>query len=523
MQPKSALLLAVSLGLGVSDACASPEIASQNRTIQTVAIAQSSDATIISFQGLSLATLSPSRDGMEAALSFRQPVAETLAADIQHLAPCISDAASGYDSMLLRTRTASRFDVRHTPGGFVLTIHPAGATTDDRRSATIDIRRLTMLGETETARNALADLRKSEPDDAELVQLEGDIQSADHDYRAAAATFASLLRMNPSDEGLRESLDAAHAQYAPRIETGVRSQKIEKADRQTHAFAEADIPLGQRTSLRGRVDYVELDDDEVQNPDATTSPFSGQRFGGELDLVFDIGARWHAALLAFGNESSLGGGALIGYEDASSAVELKAVLQQPVWDYPESIVANGTVDAASLAVTRSFDDSWFFNASASIQRFSLYDINDAAIDTAVEAGIQRALWNTAGNRILLSYNFDADFVNRITRLPDGSGGFFALLPLADRTIHSTSIRYEGHFSNELATSIRAGYENDAQGQDGLIASAELTYAPTLDWKMSINTYYSGIGDRAGQSGAYMNSGLTITRIFVPAGGMTDEH
>lgn len=523
MQPRLAVTLAIGLGLGIADTQAGTERASLQPAAQTVAISEAGDSVIISFQGLSLASMSPSVDGMEAALSFRQPVSDGIASQISHLTPAVTDASSGYDSILLRARAASRFEARATRGGFVLSISPVPAKADARKLATLDIRRMTLTGDTEGARGKLESLRTTLPDDPDLQRLEADVAVADHDYRKAARDYAGLVSSNPLDEGLRESLRSAQAQIAPRIESGVDTRKIEKADRQTHAFASAEIPISPNTSLRGRIDYIELDDNDVQFPDASRAAFSGERYGGELDVLFDLGERWHAALLAFGNENSLGGGGVIGYRDASSSAELRVVYHQPTWDYPEAIVASGTVDETSLSVMRSFDDTWFFNASVAVQQFALYGVTDAATNTAVEAGLSRVLFADGANRLLLSYDFNADFVGHIEDMPDGGSGFFTLLPLGDRKVHAGSLRYEGHLSPDLFTSIRAGYATDAEGQDGVIAGGELTWSPTLDLRLSLNSYYSGIPDRAGQSGAYMNTGVTITRIFLPAAGSDDAH
>ena len=521
MQPRLAVTLAIGLGLGVADTQAGTERALPAPATQTVAISEAGDSIIISFQGLSLASMSPSVDGMEAALSFRQPLSESIAGQISHLTPAVTDASSGYDSLLLRARSASRFETMPTRGGFVLSISPVPARTDTRKLATLDIRRMTLSGDTEGARGTLASLRATLPDDPDLQRLEADVAAADHDYRKAARDYAGLVSSNPLDESLRESLRSTQAQIAPRIESGVDTRKIEKADRQTHAFASAEVPVSPNTSLRGRIDYIELDDNDVQLPDASRAPFSGDRYGGEVDVLFDLGNRWHAALLAFGNESSLGGGGSIGYRDASSAAELKVVYHQPSWDYPEAVVANGTMDEASLSVMRSFEDTWFFNASVAVQQFALYGVTDAATNTAVEAGLSRVLFSDDANRLMISYDFNADAAAHVEELPDGGGGFFTLLPLGDRTVHAGSLRYEGHLSPDLFTGIRAGYATDANGQDGLVAGGELTWSPTLDLRLSLNSYYSGIPDRAGQSGAYMNSGLTITRVFLPPAGSSD--
>lgn len=521
MRPGLAATLAIGLGLGVADAQAEPDRTPPPPVAQTVAISQAGDSVIISFQGLSLASMSPSRDGMEAALSFRQPVSGTIANEISHLTAAVTDASSGYDSILLRARSSSRFEAMQTRGGFLLSISPAPAKADTRKLDALDIRRMTLSGDTEGARERIAALRSAQPDDSELMRLDADVSAADHDYRKAAETYAGLVSSNPLDEGLRDSLRSAQAQFAPQVQSGISTQKIEKADRQTHAFASADVPVSAGTSLRGRIDYVELDDHDVQMPDGTRSAFSGDRYGGEVDVLFDLGGRWHAALLAFGNESSLGGGGSIGYRDASSSVDLKVVYHQPSWDYPESIVANGTIDEASLSLARSFNDDWFFNASVEAQQYSLYGVADAATNTEVEAGLSRKLFANDSNRLLLSYDFNADFAGAVKQLRDGGGGFFALIPLGDRTVHAGSLRYEGHLSSQLFTAIRAGYATDAEGQDGIVAGGEVTWSPSLDLRLSLNSYYSGIPDRAGQSGAYMNTGLTITRVFLPADGPAD--
>ncbi|MEQ1753775.1 MAG: hypothetical protein ABL973_06550 [Micropepsaceae bacterium] len=513
MQPRFAVTFTVGIvvsNLGVPGAMAAgPGVPGT----QTVAITQHKDTAAIVFQGVTMTSLDPTQDGMEVTVHFSAPIQTSIAAELERISGCIAAASTGYDTLLLRTQAPAKFDVTRLADGFALNVTTLPEMGNRRKLATVEIRRRMLSDDIDGARDMLFQLRTSQPDDADLYRLEADIDAADKDYRAAAQKYEYLLRATPGDEGLQETLRASQAEFAPRVEFGLEAAEIKKADRQLRSFLETSSNIAGGLSLRGRLDYIELDDNLIQFTDGTVGPFSGDRYSAEIDAIYDLTMRWQGIVSLFGADDTIGAGALLRYADPSGSFSLSAAYHQPSWDYPESIVANGTFDSAILNISRSFADTWYFNLGVAARRYSLADENDAAISTAINAGLRWALPIESPTKITLGYAFDGEYAERISLKPDGIGGFYALLPLGDRVIHTADLRIAEQLSQTLYTSLSGGYAYDMNGEGGVVAAAELAYNPTIDLRIALNAYYSGIADRAGESGSYSHAGLTVTRIF----------
>lgn len=521
MQPNLATLLA--LGAGACAASTSGAVAENiiSPARQTVAVKEDTGGAQLAFHGLTASGLTPSADGMEVSIRFNEPVDDKVARELNRLVASVGDASTGYDSMLLRVRAPSSFELVEEPAGFALLITPRKPAADSARFTELEIRRRTLSGDTTGARELLIPLRTSRPDDPALLRMEASVDYADHNYWAAAEKYDQALKLSPDDRAARQGLEGALNQVAPRLEAGIETREIEKADSQVRGWLAAETPIARGLSLRGRVEYVELEDNAVQSADGALEPFSGTRVIGEIGLSYDLANRWLAAMSLHASEDDLGVGAAIGYRDATSAVEISAGYNQPTWDYPETIVGNGTFDFMAMTATRSFEDTWFLNLGLALRRYALYGQDEAAITSSVEAGLRWALPLGSPTRVTLGYGFDAEYSHDFALLDDGGGGFYALLPAGDRVIHTADLRIADQLADTMFASAFAGYARDNEGTDGLVAGAELTYTPVLDLRISLNAYYSGISDRLGESGDYFHAGLTVTRLFATANGTED--
>lgn len=520
MQPNLATLLAVSAGLCAATVAVAENVIEPVR--QTIAVKDDAKSARLAFRGLTVADLTTSQDGLEVSIRFNEPLQDKVARELPQLVSGFGDASTGYDSLLLRVQAPSEFEVSDDNSGFSLQIRPRAATGNDARLTELEIRRRTLEGDTTGARELLVPLRQGKPDDESLLRMDASVDFADHNYWASADKYNQALRLAPDDHAARQGLEGALNQIAPRIEAGIETREIEKADSQLRSYVAGETPLASGLTLRGRVEYVELDDNAVQAEDGSLLPFSGSRTMGEVGLVYDFANRWLASLSLHASEDDLGAGASIEYRDATSQVILTGGYNQPTWDYPETIVANGTFDFVGLTARRSFDETWFLNIGLVLRRYALGEETQAATSSSLEAGIRWALPLQSKTQVTLGYALDAEYSHDIALLPDGGGGFYALLPSGDRVLHAMDLRVSDQVTETIFASAFAGYARDNESTDGLIAGAELTYAPAVNFRVSLNAYYSGISDRLGTSGDYFHAGMTVTRLFATTSGSNDE-
>lgn len=521
MQPKLVAALIFAVG-AFAPADAWSEEAPKPVAAQTAAISQTPRQTVITIQGLTLAAATSSHDGLEASLTFNEPIQEALAKEIPALIGRSIDVSTGYDSLLVRTPSPAEFIALEIPNGFSLTITNPEEKPDPYRLAVVELRRRTLSGDTDGARSLLQELRRHKPGDLELARLDSDIDIADAEFASASAKLQTQLQASPDDQSLKQALSIAKAQLAPRIEAGLNTRRIEKADRQTTGYAQVEYGVASHVRLRGRVDYLELDDNQVQQPDGFISPEQDDDVLARLDIDYNFAPRWTSQISVFGASGVLGAGAGLAYRDASSSVELLLAYRMPSWDYPETIAHQGTHDLASLAVTRTWANSWQFNMATLLKRYAVGSDEDAAITTSLDAGLRWLAPLEGQTHFSVGYTVDSEFVQRATRLPDGGGGFYQLLPVEDRITHTLDARFGGQIDDALYASTLLGYSIDDAGERGLVSGAELSYSPSADLRIALTANYSGVSSRSGESGAYLYAGLTIVRILSSTDGPAHE-
>jgi len=515
MLAMAAGLCAVSASKAVAENIISP-------ARQTIAVKDDTQSARLAFRGLTVASLTSSPDGLEVTIRFNEPVQDAIARELSRMLAAVGDASTGYDSLLLRVRASSEFEISDEGNGFSLVIRPRSQSGNEARFTELEIRRRTLSGDTTGARDLLTPLRTANPDDVSLLRMDAAADFSDRNFWASAEKYSQALRLAPDDRAAHMGLQGALNQIAPRLEAGVETREMDNADSQLRTHIAGETPVASGLTLRGRVDYVELDDNAVQAEDGSLLAFSGGRTMAEIGLTYDFANRWLATFGLHASEDDIGTGASIEYRDATSHVTLVGGYNQPTWDYPETIVANGTFDFVGLTASRSFDETWFLNIGMALRRYALGEETEAAVTSSLEAGIRWALPLETRTQVTLGYVFDAEYSHDIALLPDGGGGFYALLPSGDRVLHTMDIRVSDQLTDTLFTSAFAGYARDNEGTDGLMTGAELTYAPAIDIRISLNAYYSGISDRLGTSGDYFHAGLTVTRLFATTAGNADE-
>lgn len=490
---------------------------------QSVAVQETGTTLQATFSGLTLISSDVAADGSEVTLKFKEAVADQIAKELQARAPnWIAYASSGFDTLLVHTKGPATFDVAPSPRGVTLSVVATPKTAEGGdRIKSVEIRRLTALGETPEARRQLDELRRQNPNDTDLLRGEADIDIADHDNRAAAAKLRKLLRDKPSDEGLTDSLADAEAEISPRVSGGVDYHEIENGDRQWRMHAEAQVPIDPMFDLRGRIEAVNLDDDAVQLPDGTIAAYDGEKLRGQVSLVHDFGTRWEGVATLFVAEDRVGAGGSLTNEDAFSSTTLRAMMSAPSWDYSELIVADGTVDSIAISHRHSFDQRWFLAVDLGLKRYALDGEDDAATSTTIEAGLRWAPFELGETKLTVGYAFDAEYVDHVA-LRDNGIITYALLPIADRVVHSGDIRVDAPLGSNFFAGGYAGYAKDVNGDGGLIAGATLGYEPEPDIRIALDANYSDIPDRAGDSGAYTHAELSVTKRFANDEGSSGD-
>ena len=476
----------------------------------------------LQFRGLTLLAAEPSEDGREITLRLKEAVDPNFVKAMNGQEPAwIESVSAGYDTLLIRTTRAARFETAPADGGFTLKILRAGPTEGAAHASLVEARYLTSVGRTEEARAMLDNLRGSDVDDLDMTKARADADLADGDARAAVAHYSDALKTRPSDEGLHEALVDAREAFAPQIEAGGEYQRIEGADRQWRAHLAGRASIGDALSLKGRIEAVDLDDNAVTAPNGVIASFSGNRERGDLGLEDDFGGGWFGTASLFVEQDVIGGGIALEDRAVHAATLLQVNFQEPYWDYTEAIVNAGTRDSVSIGHRHDFENTWFVNLGVRANRYGTDGDDDVGKSVEVDAGLRWRLLE-GPTKVSVGYGYEGEFVSDVEQRSDGLGGFFAPLPIGDRQVHSGDVRIDAEIAPNFTAGGYAGYAKDVEGGSGLIAGLELAYEPTDDLRVALDVYYSAVGDRAGDTGAYQHASLTITRLFTTDGDASDR-
>jgi hypothetical protein len=492
-------------------------VAQPSDTAPAALPAQSSAGIKLQFRGLTLLGSEPSPDGREITLRLKEPVDPNFVKAMSgQEREWLESVSAGYDTLLIRTTRVARFETAPADDGFTLRILRAGPAEGATRVSLVEARYLTSVGRTTEAREMLDSLRGTDVDELDIAKARADADLADGDAKAAAAAYTTALRTRPSDEGLREALVTANEVFAPQIQAGGEYQRVEGADTQWRAHLAGRLPLDETLSLRGRIEAVDLDDNAVMAPDGVIAAFSGTRERGELGIENDFGAGWFGIARLFAAEDVIGGGLAVEGRAVHTATLIQANFQEPYWDYTEGIVHAGMRDSIAFGHRHAFDNTWFVNLGVRGNRYGIDGDDDVGKSVEVDAGLRWRMLE-GPTQVSLGYNYEGEFVSDVEQRSDGLGGFFAPLPIGDRQVHSADVRADTEIAANFTVGGFAGYATDVEGGSGLIAGIEIAYEPTDDLRVAFDAYYSAVGDRAGDSGAYQHASLTITRLFTTDG------
>ena len=133
MQPNLATLLAMGAGLCAVSATAAVAENIVAPARQTIAVKDDTKTARLAFGGLTVAGLTTSPDGFEVSIRFNEPVQDAVARELSNLVSSLGDASTGYDTLLLRVRTPSEFEVSDDDTGFSLLIRPRAPRGNDER------------------------------------------------------------------------------------------------------------------------------------------------------------------------------------------------------------------------------------------------------------------------------------------------------------------------------------------------------------------------------------------------------
>lgn len=381
----------------------------------------------------------------------------------------------------------------------------------EMRRNIIEARARMELGQYGHAREILAHVIKSDPENIEARNALAEVEFRSGNWREAARQYGRVIAKNHDPAIVRARQDILK-QNGAFIGGGAQYQSNGSSNTQIvgtlngRAFIRDDLLLAMDIENR------HIDADPFIQRDGRNRAFTGERQKIALRLDQEISSRTIVQYRGYATQKSPGIGAEWQYNILPGTVSLGADYHQPYWDQTSAVVQYGTRDAILAQYDVTQTDSWDFGIGASLNRYGLDGDQDLARTWRLE-GYIRDNFDIYNFPVFAGYRLDAEYPLDQTNKTDQTGADFRPLDITRREVHEFSIGHDIQLADYLTLSGGIAYSYDRFGEQGfgfsgaLIGNLADQYETTLSFGHTANASNS-----VGSSGSTF-IGITIKQYF----------
>ncbi len=320
------------------------------------------------------------------------------------------------------------------------------------------------------------------PDNPQVLLAEADLNIRIGNRGAGFAALNKAAMLEPGDEDILERQHDALISQQPFVSGGYNFRKTKEAYENFGRFD------GQVTLAPSISASIALENDHLTTRiplayvNGTSANFSGDRQRGTVTLskLFNNGNE--ASALFFGSDNTAGAGGRYVWQDQRGSTTLKGNLNQPDWDYVQTVVEDGTKDNIRLERKQIFSSHVKATLGGGFNNYNLNHESDVARSTAWDLNIGYthpvSFSGNARQDLILGayYTVDAEYFSNVDSRTLG-GTTFMPLPVKSYEIHAINVSASKDFSSALHVEGYGGYAVDRLGDNGPLFGAVLEYSP----------------------------------------------
>ncbi|OKH86259.1 porin family protein [Thalassospira sp. TSL5-1] len=437
---------------------------------------------------------------------------------------------TSYDVLLMQMSFDGKFEVSQSKDRLVVeyaqpatadkapmapTVRAPLSTAENRaaemRRDIIEARARMELGQYGHAREILANVIKTNPENIEARNALAEVEFRSGNWREAARQYGRVIVQNHDPAIVRARQDILK-QNGNFIGAGAQYQSNGSSNTQIVGTVNGRAFIRNDLLLALDVENRHIDADPFIKRDGRNSGFTGERQKIALRLDQEISSRTIMQYRGYATQKSPGIGAEWQYYILPGTISLGADYHQPYWDQTSAVVQYGTRDAVLANYDVTQIDSWDFGIGASLNRYGLDGDQDLARTWRLE-GYIRDNFDIYNFPIFAGYRLDAEYPLDQTSKTDQTGADFRPLDVTRREVHEFSIGHDIRLADYLTLSGGIAYSYDRFGQQGfgfsgaLIGNLADQYETTLSFGHTANSSNS-----VGSSGSTF-IGISIKQYF----------
>ena len=413
----------------------------------------------------------------------------------------LESASTGYDSLLFVARPGVAFEVQHV--GRITHIRLSRIATDENAAKSPEDLRLEILrarlkarrGNTDEAKEKLADLQDKNPENADVLVELASIEQSVGSWRRASGLYQRALSLDPDRRDLASARRALDRENGSQIRLDWDYQQVQDGDLQIPIVATGRFLPTERLDAGFRLENRYLDDNEVLRVNGVAQAVTVNRQRGEIYVGVSpaSGQRLEGALL--GSPGGPGAALRYSFQTPDTLTSVNAIFNQAYWELVEGIVDDGVQDRIGIRHEHQFSRRWSGDAGIGLNRFGIDPISTAATTVDLSASIRYLIpWEAAD--VTVGYSVNAQYVGTVETRRDANGNAFNPMPLTDTEIHSLNASLSDVFLDDWRYVLFGSLSSDRfAGGIGPSVGGELYWAPTDDIELGLRAGHSRISGR----------------------------
>lgn len=403
------------------------------------------------------------------------------------------------DSLVMRA--APGYDIRWRQDGtrvtvaFVATAAAPSAAVDD--SGDLDVALAAVeadaaAGYSGSARRRAEALARRYPDDPRVARSLADARNGDGDLPRAADGYRRLAATDRTARRARATAPGTIAVGGTARDGG--------GFRQIEANVRADIAVDDVVTLGGGLRHLRSRVETAAGERSAGTWFADAGVG----LALEGAARAQLVLSSSLDDGVTGGGVRGSLGSAEAQLRALILIHMPDVSTGAQALSGGWLSRVGIGGSYRLSPEWTAQADAGLNRYGL--AGDAgASDTVTVAGGIDWLARRGSPAFLIGYRFEAEYVGRQRRGPDGA----PLIPLATRENHTLQGVASGTLGDVQLTG-QLGYTVDRFGGDGPTAGLGFAAFVGDGWRLDGGAGLTSVS-RAGFRGTQVYGRAQVSR------------
>ncbi len=408
--------------------------------------------------------------------------------------PSVSYVTEGYDTVMIVTKMDYQFLMKDSDAGWVVELDKATEFNPNSESAQLELRRELLHarasleeGDVNDASTRVAALEDRFQDDPQYLGFAANSQFYSGMWPQARGKIAKAKSLAPDNADIAQLDRQIQRSHADRVRAD--ATWINRGDNtELRAELSAETQVSAHWRIGGVLRNHKLDVEGRLRRDGNIRGDQTDRQTAELYGIYADDPESFWKFIGYANNDTIGLGVDYSFVNALGTTTVMAHFQEPYFQFVESIVDDAVRD--SIAVNHRIKPSTRMEISITpfIAEYDIDGEENIFESAGVEANVGYAV-QEEGPYIGVGYGLIAEY-ELDSKIQQTTGGQnFREFPLRSREIHFGSVTVAGDLDERTDGSVLVGYGWDRLGGHGPAAEGQINHNIYGDWDIGARAFY----------------------------------